>query len=85
MPKNNETVKVPKGQVWRGIPFSWDRSGRELPLPQKKLGKSAYEMLRFGAAYSSGFTSCVQSINQSKAICIAPPTNSGRRRLTIKR
>jgi len=25
-----------------------------------------------------------QSINQSKAICIAPPTNSGQRCLTIK-
>jgi len=25
-----------------------------------------------------------QSINQSNEICIAPPTNSGRRRLTIK-
>jgi len=26
-----------------------------------------------------------QSVSQSKGICIAPPTNSGRRRLTTKR
>jgi len=43
------------------------------------------DWLRLGVAGTVARAKMTQTISQSNEICIAPPTYSGRRRLTIKR